>query len=79
MVPPSGGATVKIRHVEPDNFKYTFHVVVIERSEDTEFVGRVQRIFAAGPGEGELEMCGNDICRRFKGQQKAFKNSDIIQ
>jgi hypothetical protein len=78
MAALSVGEIVKISHTEPDGLKYIFHVVIIERRGDFEFIGRAQRIFAAGPDVGQI-MCGNDICRRFKGERKTFKNSDIVQ
>lgn len=78
MAAPNIGETVKVRYTDISNgFKYIFHVIVTVLRGKTEFTGSVQRIFAAGPDEGEL-MCGNDICRRFKGQQHMFENSEII-
>jgi hypothetical protein len=78
MAAPNVGETIKVCYTDISNgFKYIFHVIVTVRREKTELTGSVQHIFAAGPDEGEL-MCGNDICRRFKGQQHMFKTSDII-
>ncbi len=74
------GDNVNVRYAEgiPEN-NYTLSVEVIEICSPSDFIGRVNFIFAAsGPGVPG-EVTGGDICCRLKGQQNTFKNSDIIQ
>ena len=62
---------VKVRHI--DLYTYILHVEVTAICEFNEFIGRIDNIFAEGAGE----ISGGEILK-LKGQQKTFKNSDVI-
>ncbi len=68
----AAGEKVKVRH--EDGRKYTLDVEVTAICSVDEFIGRVERVFAAGDGE----ITGGCILDELKGKEKTFKNDDII-
>jgi hypothetical protein len=74
------GDQVKVRHAEgvPED-KYTLSVEVIEISSPSDFIGRVDHIFAVSGAGAPGEVKGGEIYRRLKGQQNSFKNADLVQ
>jgi len=58
-----------------DGFSYTLHVKVTAISAPDEFTGRIEEIFGGGNGE---VLPGNKIVSELKGQERKFKNQDII-
>ncbi len=74
------GDNVNVRHAEgiPED-KYTLSVEVTEICSPSDFIGRVDYIFATSGLGAPGEVTGGNICRHLKGQQNKFKNFDIIQ
>ena len=68
------GEKVKIRYTDSD-FEYTLDVEVVNICEPDEFIGCVERVFAANPDKGS-EIVGGNV-RELIGQEKTFKNVDI--
>ena len=69
------GDKVKVRYAD-GILEYTLDVEVTKIYLPNEFLGRVERVFAAdGPGKGS-EITGGEILR-FIGKEKTFKNVDI--
>ena len=65
------GEKVKVPY--KDGHKYTLEVEVTAICPSNEFIGRIERVFAAGDGE----VTGGDILA-VKGQEKKFRNENII-
>jgi hypothetical protein len=62
-----------------DGLKYVLVVEVTAICSDNEFIGRVERVFAdrsQEPGGGEI-MKGSHVLAVI-GQEKTFKNEDIV-
>jgi hypothetical protein len=69
------GDKVKVRYADGIS-EYTLDVEVTKTYLPKEFLGRVERVFAAdGPGKGS-EITGGDILGSI-GTEKTFKNVDI--
>ena len=65
------GEKVKVPY--KDGHKYTLEVEVTAICPSNEFIGRIERVFAAGDGE----VTGGDVLD-LKGQKMTFKNGDIL-
>jgi len=70
MTKPKVGEKVKVRH--NDDFTYTLDVEVTAICSSDEFIGRIDSIFSSGG-----EITGGNILI-LKGQEKKFKNDDIL-
>lgn len=66
------GEKVKVRYV--DDRTYTLDVEVTEIRLPNEFIGRIEAIFL--PSDGEIT--GGQTFDELKGQEKTFKNEDIV-
>ena len=73
MTGPSVGEKVKVRY--GDGWKFTLDVEVTTISPPDEFIGRVEIIFEKGLAQ---MITGGELYDRLIGQEKTFKNEDII-
>jgi hypothetical protein len=68
------GEKVKVRYTD-GRFEYTLDVEVVNICNPDEFMGRVERVFAANPDKGG-EITGGHV-QELVGQEKIFKSLDI--
>ena len=72
MTQLSAGDEVKVRYEDGDN-KYTLDVEVKAVCPSAEFIGRIERVFAAGDGE----VTGGKILD-LRGREMKFKSEDVV-
>jgi hypothetical protein len=72
MTAPAVGENVKVRY--DDSFKYTLDVEVMAIRPPDEFVGRVKGITS-----NRAEVTGGHIFDELKGQERTFRNDDIVE
>ena len=78
MTAPTVGEKIKVRHVN-DQRQYTLDVEVTAILTPDEFVGRIERVFAADVERGEVGEITGGCILALKGQEKEFKNENIVR